>query len=127
VRLILFFDGDRSQLSMKEQMLMETAQLLTGQEVPFATLMYVWENRFGQETVLRNTFTDQVKMIVVGTGRDRIGTWKAFERNYVEDYRRAFGHAPGRLVGVGIMTDTDNTGESVEAYYGDIVLRTGSP
>jgi Protein of unknown function (DUF3047) len=127
VRLILFFDGDRSQLSMKEQMLMETAQMLTGQEVPFATLMYVWENRFGQETILRNTFTDQVKMIVVGTGRDRIGTWKLFERNYVEDYRRAFGHAPGRLVGVGIMTDTDNTGESVEAYYGDIVLRTGSP
>jgi hypothetical protein len=108
-RLMLFFEGDRSQLSMKEQMLMETAQLLTGQEVPFATLMYVWENRFGQETILRNAFTDQVKMIVVGTGRDRIGTWKTFERNYVEDYRRAFGHAPGRLVGVGIMTDTDNT------------------
>jgi hypothetical protein len=126
-RLMLFFEGDRSQLSMKEQMLMETAQLLTGQEVPFATLMYVWENRFGQETILRNAFTDQVKMIVVGTGRDRIGTWKTFERNYVEDYRRAFGHAPGRLVGVGIMTDTDNTGESVEAYYGDIVLRTGRP
>ena len=82
---------------------------------------------FGPETVLRNTFTDQVKMIVVGTGRDRIGTWKVFQRNYVEDYRRAFGHAPGRLVGVGVMTDTDNTGESVEAYYGDIVLRTGGP
>jgi hypothetical protein len=127
VRLMLFFDGDRNQLSMKEQMLMETAQLLTGQEVPFATLMYVWENRFGQETIIRNAFSDQVKMIVVGTGRDRIGTWKVFERNYVEDYRRAFGHAPGRLVGIGIMTDTDNTGESVEAYYGDIVLRTGSP
>jgi hypothetical protein len=126
-RLMLFFDGDRSQLSVREQMLMETAHLLTGQELPFATLMYVWENRFAPETVLRNTYTDQVKMIVVGTGRDRIGTWKAFQRNYLEDYRRAFGHEPGRLVGVGIMTDTDNTGESVEAFYGDIVLRTGAP
>jgi len=64
-----------------------------------------------------------VKMIVVGTGRDRIGTWKTFRRNYVDDYRRAFGANPGRLVGVGIMTDTDNTGESVEAFYGDIVLK----
>ena len=126
-RLMLFFDGDRSQLPIKEQMLMETAHLLTGQELPFATLMYVWENRFQPETVLRNTFTDQVKMIVVGTGRDRIGTWKTFQRNYVDDYRRAFGHDPGRLVGIGIMTDTDNTGESVEAFYGDIVLRTGAP
>lgn len=125
-RLMLFFDGDASQLSLKEQMLRETAHLLTGQELPYATLMYVWENRFAAETVLANTFTDQVKMIVVGTGRDRIGTWKAFQRNYVEDYRRAFGHEPGRLVGVGIMTDTDNTGESVEAFYGDIVLRAGA-
>lgn len=127
VRLMLFFDGDRSQLSMKERMLMETAHLLTGQEPPYATLMYVWENRFAPETVLPNTFTDQVKMVVVGTGRDRIGTWKTFQRNYVEDYRRAFGHDPGRLVGVGIMTDTDNTGEAVEAFYGDIVLKTSAP
>jgi hypothetical protein len=122
-RLMLFFDGDRRSLPAKEQMLMETAHLLTGQELPYATLMYVWENRFAPETVLRNTFTQQVRMIVVGTGRDRIGTWKAFQRNYVEDYRRAFGAEPGRLVGIGIMTDTDNTGESVEAFYGDIVLK----
>jgi hypothetical protein len=45
------------------------------------------------------------------------------ERNYVSDYRRAFGQEPS-LVGIGIMTDTDNTGESVEAFYGDIELRS---
>jgi len=122
-RLMLFFDGDKSTLPAREQMLMETAHMLTGQELPYATLMYVWENRFAPETLLRNNFTRQVKMIVVGTGRDRIGTWKTFQRNYVDDYRRAFGADPGRLVGIGIMTDTDNTGESVEAFYGDIVLK----
>jgi hypothetical protein len=122
-RLMLFFDGDKGALPAREQVMMETAHLLTGQELPFATLMYVWENRFSPETLLRNSFTQQVKMIVVGTGRDRIGTWKTFQRNYVDDYRRAFGAEPGRLVGIGIMTDTDNTGESVEAFYGDIVLK----
>lgn len=126
-RLMLFFDGDRRTLPMKEQMLMETAHLLTGQELPFATLMYVWENRFAPDTLLRSAFTEQVRMIVVGTGRDRIGTWKRFQRNYVADYRRAFGAEPGRLVGIGIMTDTDNTGESVEAFYGDIELRRTGP
>ena len=123
VRLMLFFDGDRRTLSAKEQSLLEMAQLLTGHDVPFATLMYVWENRFVPETVLPNSYTSQVKMIVVGTGRDRIGDWKSFERNYVDDYRRTFGAMPGRLIGVGLMTDTDNTGESIEAFYGDIVLK----
>ena len=118
-RLMLFFDGDKAMLPAGEQMLMETAHLLTGQELPYATLMYVWENRFAQETLLRSSFTRQVKMIVVGTGRDRIGTWRTFQRNYVDDYRRAFGVEPGRLIGVGIMTDTD----TVEAFYGDIVLK----
>jgi hypothetical protein len=124
VRLMLFFDGDRKALPLKEQLLMETAQLLTGQQLPYATLMYIWENRFPVGTVLPSSFTAQVKLMVAGSGADeRLGQWKRFERNYVEDYRRAFGAAPGRLVGVGIMTDTDNTGERIEAYYGDIELR----
>jgi hypothetical protein len=122
-RLMLFFDGDKRTLPVREQMLLETAQLLTGQELPYATLMYVWENRFRTETMLRNAFTEQVRMIVVGTGRERLGSWKVFERNYVDDYQRAFGAPPGRLIGVGIMTDTDNTGEAIEAFYGDIVLK----
>lgn len=124
VRLMLFFDGDKSLLPLSEQVLMETARLLTGQELPFSTLMYIWENRLPVGTVLPNSFTSQVKMIVVGSGHDiGLEQWKAFERNYVEDYRRAFGAPPGRLIGVGIMTDTDNTGERIEAFYGDVELK----
>jgi hypothetical protein len=29
------------------------------------------------------------------------------------------------ISGVAIMTDTDNTGESATAYYGDIVFKKG--
>ncbi|MGH8666789.1 MAG: DUF3047 domain-containing protein, partial [Burkholderiales bacterium] len=39
-----------------------------------------------------------------------------------EDYKRAFGAEPGRIKAIAIMTDTDNTGASVEAYYGDIAF-----
>jgi Protein of unknown function (DUF3047) len=124
VRLMLFFDGDKRTLPITEQLLMETARLLTGQELPFSTLMYIWENRLPVGTVLPNNFTSQVKMLVAGSGPDvRLGQWKVLERNFVEDYLRAFGSPPGRLVGVGIMTDTDNTGERIEAFYGDIELK----
>lgn len=122
-RLLLFFDGDRSALSAREQMLMDTARILTGQTVPYATLMYVWENQQPVGTVIPHAVFGQLKMVVAGSGRDRLGQWKDFERNYVEDYQRAFGAAPGRLTGIGILTDTDNTGATVEAFYGDIELR----
>lgn len=122
VRLMLFFDGDRSRLPVREQVLMDTAKLLTGQDVPYATLVYVWENRQPKGAVISSAHTGQVKMLVVGSGAEGMDQWQRLERNYVEDYRRAFGAEPGRLVGVGILTDTDNTGERTEAYYGDIQL-----
>jgi hypothetical protein len=45
------------------------------------------------------------------------------ERNIYEDYKKAFGQEPPMISGVAIMTDTDNTGESAIAYYGDILFR----
>ena len=38
------------------------------------------------------------------------------------DFKRAFGEEPGPITGIGIMTDTDNTGEKARAWYGDIRL-----
>ncbi len=68
---------------------------------------------------------DRAKMIVVESGPANVGRWVDVERNLYEDYRRLFGGEPPRIVGVAVMTDTDNTGESAVAYYGEIVLRAG--
>jgi hypothetical protein len=59
---------------------------------------------------------------VVESGTDGLGKWRTFERNIVEDFERAYGEKPGRLIGVGILTDSDYTGETVETWYGDIRL-----
>ena len=36
--------------------------------------------------------------------------------NVLEDYRKAFGKDPPAMAGLAVMSDTDNTGESAEAY-----------
>lgn len=121
-RLLLFFDGDLSTLPARELMLMETGRMLTGQPVPFATLMYVWDNRRPVDTVIPHPSFGQLKMIVASSGSTRVGHWKQLERNYADDYARAFGTPPSRLVGIGVLTDSDNTGSRAYAYYGDIEL-----
>ncbi len=123
VRLLLFFDGNKTTLAARDQIALDLAQTVSGQSMPYATLMYIWENRQPVGTVIRSAHTSRIKMLVAGSGTDRIGQWKAFERNYVDDFQRAFGEPPGRLIGIGVMTDTDNTGSEVEAFYGDIELR----
>ncbi len=59
-------------------------------------------------------------MIVVESGGVKFDRWVNEERNIYEDYIKAFGEEPPLISGVAIMTDTDNTGESATAYYGDI-------
>ena len=36
---------------------------------------------------------------------------------------KAFGEAPGALIAIGLMTDTDNTRSQAQAWYGTIQLK----
>jgi len=58
----------------------------------------------------------------VASGPTAVGSWQTVTRNWRDDYQKAFGQAPGPLIKVGVMSDTDNTGETVDAWYGDIRL-----
>jgi hypothetical protein len=77
--------------------------------------------------VLPNRHTSRIKMIVAESGREKLGAWQDITRNVYEDYRRAFGEEPGRITAIAVMTDTDNTGENAQAWYGDIVFRRVAP
>jgi hypothetical protein len=119
---VLGFDGAKDELPFADQIMFETAKLLTGRDMPYATLMYIWENKAPVGTVIANGRTGRLKKVVAASGADGVGQWRNFSRNIVEDYEKAFGEKPGRLIGLGVLTDTDNTGDTVEAWYGDIRL-----
>ncbi|MFY9185231.1 MAG: DUF3047 domain-containing protein [Limnohabitans sp.] len=122
VRLILAFEGDRGRFSAKNAMLSDLTEALTGEPLPYATLMYVWCNRRPVDSVIVNPRTDRVRKLVVETGPAHIRQWRQYERDVRADFERAFGEAPGALVGMAIMTDSDNTRGHVRAWYGDIRL-----
>lgn len=123
VRLVVGFAGDLEKLDLHDRMFFDNVRLLTGQQLPYATLMYIWENRAPKDSVIPNRHTSRIRMIVAESGRDKLGAWQQVTRNIVEDYRRVFGEEPGRITSIGIMTDTDNTGDNAYAWYGDIVFR----
>ncbi len=120
VRVIVTFDGDMGKLDFEERAMADRVKALTGQLMPYATLMYIWENKAETHVVIESPHTSRVKMIVAESGNTRSGEWRDYERNISRDFERAFGEKPGRIRSVGIMTDTDNTGENALAYYGDI-------
>jgi hypothetical protein len=123
-RIVLEFDGDKSKLSFGDRSALATGKLLSGREVAYATLMYVWSNKEPVGKVIPNPRTTRVQMVVASSGESGVGKWQTLTRNVVDDYRKAFGEAPGKMTGVAVLTDTDNTGERAEAWYGDISFRS---
>lgn len=120
VRIVLAFDGDRSRFSARDAALSELVRALTGEEMPYATLMYVWCNRREPGSVIRSPRTDRIRKLVVESGPKRLNQWLDYERDIRADFVRAFGEQPGALVGIGIMTDTDNTRAQAQAWYGPV-------
>lgn len=86
-------------------------------------LQYVWDNEAPLGTVIRSPTSARCRHVVATSGRDNLGRWVAVERNLRDDFTRAFGWPPDRNVGgIGLMTDSDNTRSSAEAYYGPITI-----
>lgn len=122
LRIMVAFDGDKSKLNMKDQMAFELAKIISGHDMPYATLMYVWASKRPTEEVIEHARTGRIRMIVVDTGEEHIGQWRRHERDLTQDYIRAYKEQPGKIIGMGLMTDSDNTRTEVQAIYGDIKL-----
>ena len=122
VRLVLAFEGDRSKFSAKNAMVSELALALTGEPLPYATLMYVWGTHHAPGSIIHGHRTDRIRKLVLESGPEHLGRWLDYEREIKADFELAFGEAPGALVGIGIMTDTDNTRGQAQAWYGPVAL-----
>ena len=81
---------------------------------------YVWSSNQPVGDSWINAFTDNVHMVAVQSGPERVGQWISEQRNIRADYQKFFGGKPKAIDAVAIMTDTDNSGKTAIAWYGDI-------
>lgn len=121
-RVILAFDGDLRRLSLRDLVFYEQVEIFTGRRLPYASLMYVWDGQAARDTVARYARSGRIRYLVVDSGTQPGGRWRFHERDVVADFRRAFGEDPGPVRSVGVLTDSDDLGVPVTAWYGDISL-----
>ena len=73
-----------------------------------------------------NPYTDRLRMVVLESGNSRAGGWVAESRDVDADFREAFGASwqgpTPAILGVAVSSDTDQTLESVNAWFGDLRL-----
>lgn len=81
---------------------------------------YVWASKNPVGASWFNPFTDQARMVAVNSGTTDAGKWVTQKRNVRQDLKLAFGEDVTEIHVVAIMTDGDNSGQQVRAWYGDI-------
>ena len=123
-RLYVTFDYD--DLGLIDRIKLALLRRFGYDKAPSRALNYLWSSQRAPGTIIESPYTDQIMMLPVRTGTARVGEWVTERRNVRADYREAYGEAPPPVNGIAIMTDTDNTGGTARALYGDIVFRARS-
>lgn len=84
------------------------------------SINYVWSSGQVEGSVWPSAYTDKSMMVAVRSGSPDTQLWKMERRNLKVDFKHLFGEDVHQVDLVAIMTDTDNTGASATAWYGDI-------
>lgn len=121
-RIYVAFAFDPDNAGWWERTRHKSAALFAQREVPGTAINYIWAGRASIGTILPNPYISESMMVVVQSGNEKAGQWISQERNIVKDYKTAFGRTPPEIIGIGIMTDTDDTGEVTTGYYGPVTL-----
>ncbi len=87
-------------------------------------ICYVWGNKLSKDQDIESPFTDWVRIVAVESGTDKLGQWVTIERNVYEDFKKIYGTEPKKIIAVGVMTDSDQTKDSITTYYKDIVFKS---
>ncbi len=83
-------------------------------------LNYVWSNQIAEGEHWLNPNSNRVTMLAIESGDKKLGRWQHYKRNITADIKRYTGKNIRKLKAVAIMTDSDNTRDSLKTYYGDI-------
>lgn len=125
LKVCALFNMSLEQLGFVERNLMRVARLTSGENLPAATLCYVWDARLTAGTLLDNAFTPRMRMIVADSGELHLGQWIAHSQDLAADFQRAFGKESATvppLQALLVGGDSDNTGGQSLGYVGDVTF-----
>lgn len=81
---------------------------------------YVWSSHLGVGDIINDPGNPSQKLIVVEGGNQNVGQWRSYERNLYKDFLSLYGREPRRLIFIGILNDTDQTGQKATSYIAEV-------
>ncbi len=83
---------------------------------------YLWSSQFPAGSIIADPGMPMQKLMVIEGGAQRLGQWLGYRRNLYQDFKHLYGEEPRRLIYLGILNDTDQTGQAAVSYIADLVF-----
>jgi hypothetical protein len=112
IRIYILFEYNPETATLIEKAKYELGKKIYGFYPPKSSIEYVWANTEDIPEIVPSPYNKSVRIFSIQKGKQNVGTWQEQERNILDDYRRVFNMDPPLFATIGIMNDSDNTGES---------------
>lgn len=116
-RVYVMFRFESERASLLRRARQRLGESLFGTEMPGTALNFVWTSREAPGASWTSPYTDDTRLLALARGAS--DHWRSEAVDVVEAYRRAFGEAPPRPLGLGLMTDADDSCQHAVARYAD--------
>ncbi|MBI3610505.1 MAG: DUF3047 domain-containing protein [Nitrospirae bacterium] len=128
IRIFFVFDPDTSRQSLwfrlKRFLYLDR---MHGHPVGGRFTEYLWSSHLQPGDIIEDPWGSGQKLIVIEGGKEKLGQWLSYRRNLYENFRMLYGEEPRRLVRIGILNDTDQSGLEAVSYIVNLVFHKESP
>lgn len=125
IKVCAMFDFPIERLGLVERNLLRLARKASTEQLPAATLCYVWDATLPVGMVLANAYTSRMRWLVVDSANAPLGQWRTHRRNLYADLMQVFGEEvreDAYLIAIAVGADSDNTRSQSLAYLSDLML-----
>jgi Protein of unknown function (DUF3047) len=123
IRIYVLFEYDPGKAGVLDKMRYGLAKAIYGEYPPQSAINYVWSSVVWDTPFITSPHTDKVKVVALESGTKKVGTWQEEQVDILQDYKRMFGTEPPAKASLGIMNDSDNTGEHAVSFISFIEVR----
>ena len=115
LKVCVMFNHDLQRVPFWERTTLRLARSVTGEDLPAATVCYVWDQTYPAGHTGRNPYSARVRFIVLRGPNSPLQTWQTEQRDVGADFKRLFAdehptnEPPPPLKAVVVGADGDNT------------------
>ncbi|GAB4212915.1 MAG: hypothetical protein Fur007_06060 [Rhodoferax sp.] len=112
LKVCVMFDQPLDDIPFGQRAALRLARALSGQDLPAATLCYLWDSRYPAGKTGVNPYTARVRWRVLQGAQTPLGQWRLEQRDVAADFLALFGTESAQVppvLAVAVGADADNT------------------